>query len=67
MADDTDLPAANLCGMLTDFACTLYNQGMFGKGHTSGFCCCKPPGPRYKEYFVKMLKGRKEGREVGLL
>lgn len=63
MAEDTDLAAVNLCGMLIVFDCTLYNQGIFGKGHTSCFCCCKPPGPRCKEYPLKMLK--RKGGEGG--
>lgn len=58
-----DLAAVILCGMLIVFDCTLYNQGVFGKRHTSCFCCCKSPGPKYKECLVKMLKRRKERRE----
>lgn len=51
------------CGVLIVFDCTLYNQGVFGKRHTSCFCCCKSPGPKYKECLVKMLRRRKERRE----
>lgn len=64
VAEDTDLAAVNLCGVLIVFDCPLYNQGMFGtdiQGHTSRFCCCKPLVPRYKEYLVKMFKRGKEG------
>lgn len=60
MAEDVNLAAVILCGVLIVFGCALYNQGVFGKQRTSWFWCYKSPGPERTERLIKMLKRKKE-------